>query len=579
MICLPEVEQDVENYIDGVLSGEIVAGRLVKLACQRHRHDLEHAWERGFVFDRDIATRACMFFPLVCRHSIGEWDGQPFNLSPWQKFVVWCIFGWRKIDTKTRRFSCAYISVARKNGKTSVLAALALLLMYADEPFEPGAEIYVAATKERQAHIMYREACRIVKSSPTLSKIARIRSAPHGIHYEAHNSSFAPLGSDSQTTDGLNIHGSLMDEIHEWGERHRGLKDKLETGTGSRRQPLQVMITTAGTDHSQIWIEEDGYGERVLESVVTGNILDDSRFVYIARIDEEDDPLDEKCWPKANPNLGISAKVEKIQEFANKAKSQPTALSVLTRYYCNRRVGSTERAISLDAWMKGKDAVEIDDGAYGHGGLDIGRSDDWCAISAVFPMEIADVEEEVDGEKKTVRRATRWEIISKAWCCKEGDFRIDREPFRRWIAEGRLVAHEGNQVDFAEVVDEIVSWSAKYNLLTWAYDPNHARLIASQLEQKHGIQMFSFAQFERFYNEPCIRFVQEMSAGNIRHGNDPVLEWQAGNLKYARSHGGLVKPDKSNNESKIDGMVATLMAFSECLFAEKNEASGNLFIS
>lgn len=573
MICFPEVESEVEDYIDGVITGRIVAGKLVKLACQRHRHDLERAWERGYFFDPDIATRACMFFPMVCRHSIGEWDGQPFHLSKWQKFVVWVLFGWRKTDTKTRRFSSAYISVARKNGKTSMLAALALLLMYKDEPFEAGAEIYVAATKERQAHIMYREAVRIVNSSPTLKKKARIRCAPHGIHYEEQNSFFAPLGSDSQSTDGLNIHGSLMDEIHEWGERHRGLKDKLETATGSRRQPLQVMITTAGTDHSQIWIEEDGYSERVLDHVVTGNVIDDSRFVYIARIDDEDDPLDESCWEKANPNLHISAKVEKIQELANKARHQPAALSVLTRYHCNRRVGSTERAIPLDTWMKGIAPVTVEDGAYGHGGLDIGRSDDWCAISAVFPMEIADVEEEVDGEKRMVRRATKWEIISKAWTCKDGEFRVEREPFRRWISEGLLVAHDGNQVDFSEVVDEIVVWSAKYNLLSWAYDPNEARLVADMLQNKHGIPVFKFTQSEKFYNEPCKKFVLEMDAGNIIHGNDPVLEWQAGNLKYHKSHKGLVMPDKSNDASKIDGLVATLMAFSECLFAEKNEMS------
>jgi phage terminase large subunit-like protein len=392
----------------------------------------------------------------------------------------------------------------------------------------------------------------------------RIRSAPHGIFYEAQNSFMRPLGSDSGTLDGLEPHGVLKDELHEWREKHRETKEKMETGGGTRRQPLDITITTAGTDHSEIWIAEDDYACRVLESVITGNIIDDSYFAFIARLDEEDDPFDESCWPKANPGLGIAPKVEYIRDIANEARHKPDAHTKLIRYCCNRRVGSLERAISVDTWMKGAATLTVQAGAYGHGGFDMGRSHDWAAIAACFPIE-----EKTDEGVKIVR----WEVKSKAWTVKDGAFRVDREPFRSWIQLGLLTAHEGNQVDFSEVIREIVAWSTLYQILTWAFDPNHARLAADTLQNTHGLKVFSFTQTHRYYNEPCRRFVEEMDSGRIIHGNDPVLEWQARNLEYDRNNQGLVMPDKSKRESKIDGLVATLMAFSECLFAEKNSPS------
>lgn len=561
MIAFPQPKDDVNQYIAGVLSGEIVVGRLVKLAVERHVHDLEHAWERGYKFDEDIATRACAFFPAVCRHSLGEWNNEPFHLSGWQTFVVWVIFGWRRIDDGTRRFRKAYISVARKNGKTTMIAAMALLMMFRDEPFEHGAEIYCAATKERQAKIMYNEAVRIRNRSPSLKKRSRLRKAPHGLHWEAKDSFFCPIGSDSDSTDGLNPHAVLKDEVHAWRERHRGLKEKLETGSGARRQPLDVTITTAGDDHSQIWIEENEYAVRCLESVVTGNLIDDGLFAYIACIDEQDDPFDEACWPKANPNWEISVKPESVRRVANEAKHKPSALTQLVRYHCNRRVGSLERAIPIDVWILGKDQLTVQPGATGHGGMDLGRSDDWAAIAACFPVE--DVDE--DGEP-----FIRYEVKSKAWTVKDGAFNVDREPFRTWIGKGLLTAHEGDQVDFTAVIDEMVAWSAEYDILTWAYDPAFARLAADELQNTHGLTVFKFTQSPHFYNEPCVRFLEAMKAGRIRHGSDPVLEWQAANLEFKRDGRGLVMPDKSKREFKIDGLVACLMAFSECLFAEKS---------
>lgn len=573
MIAFSQPKQQVQAYIEGVLSGEIVVGKYARLAVERHLHDLEHAWERGFKFDEHIATRACAFFPTCCRHSIGEWAGERLELSGWQMFCIWVLFGWRRIDTGLRRFRRAYQTVARKNGKTTWAAALALLLMFADEPFEPGAQIFVAATKEDQAKIMHREAVNMVKASPTLSKRARIRKSPSSIVWEEKDSFFRPLGSDSEGTDGLNPHGVLEDELHAWRERHRGLKEKLATGGGARRQPLEVIVTTAGDDTSELWKEEDKYAVDVLESVVTGNIIDDTYFAFIARIDEEDDPFDEECWAKANPNLGVSVKLEYLRESANRAKNKPSETNQFIRYHANRAVAATSREISVEDWLKGASALTIQPGACGHGGLDMGRTNDWAAIAACFPVSLGP--ELVDGipvEK------FRYEVIAKAWTVRHGDFPVDREPFRTWIANGWLEACDGDQVDFTEIEQEIVRWHERYKIATWAYDPVQARLIAGRLLNVHGINVFPFNQNHKYYNEPCSRFLEELRAGRIIHANEPVLAWQAGNVMFHRNHDGLMKPDKSNRISKIDGMVALLMAFSECLFAEKQDHEGSLIV-
>lgn len=556
MIAQYNPRAEVQAYIDGVLSGSIVVGRLVRMAVERHVQDLNHGPERGLKFDYNKACRAVMFFPTACHHSIGEWDDEPFVLSDWQAFIVWCLFGWINVSEGTRRFRRAYLSVARKNGKTTWAAGLGLLLTFFDD--EPGAEVYCCATKERQARILHKEAVRMVNASPSLKKRAECRRAPPSINWDAEDSFFQPLGSDSDTTDGLNPHGIIEDELHAWRERHRGLKEKLATGGNSRRQPLSIMITTAGDDHSEIWKEEDSDAVRALESVISGNIVDDSLFAFVARIDEEDDPFNEAVWPKANPNYGISVKPERMREMANQARQNPAKMNQFLRYHCNVQVSSTERAIAAEVWARGNEPLSVVNGAFGYGGLDIGRSNDWCAIGAAFPI----VGTNEDGEQFI----ERWEIKSKAWTCKSGDFPVDHEPYRGWIRDGLLECCDGDQVDFAEVRREIARWSEEYQIVNWAFDPSFAASDAQLIESECGIQIFKFYQTARMYNEPIRRFLSALEAGKIRHGNDPVLGWQAGNLTIMKSkRTDEWMPEKGQKLYKIDGMISVLMAFAGTL--------------
>jgi phage terminase large subunit-like protein len=558
MIALTNPKHDVQAYIDGVTSGDIVAGKLVRLAVQRHVSDLKHAHARGWRFDVSAASKAVLFFPACCRHSIGEWDGEPFVLSPWQAFVVWVLFGWRNIQTGYRRFRKAFLSVARKNGKTTMVAGLGLLLMFMDTPFEAGCEIYCAATKEDQAKILYREAVRMVEASSDLDALATIRKSRAEIAWEENHSTFKPLGSDSKGMDGLNPHGVLLDELHAWREQHRQLKEKLETGGGARRQPLEIIITTAGDDKSQLWIEEDAFAVKVLESVISGNVIDDTTFAYICRIDEEDDPFNEDVWPKANPNYDVSVKPQYLRDQANEAKHKPTTTNQFLRYHCNVKVGSTERAISAEMWAKGNEPLITAAGAQGFGGIDLGRSDDWCAIGGCFPVLRPKLSEEDDG-------ISHWEIRAKAWTSKDGEFPVTAEPYRSWIKDGLLECSSGNQVDFAAVKQEIRVWSDLYNITNWAFDPNFATAPAQDWQEDIGIELYRFYQTPKYYNEPVRRFLSELKAGRIRHGNEPVLGWQAGNLTIRRNAKDEWMPEKGQKLHKIDGMIAVLMAFAGCI--------------
>ena len=249
-----------EKYIDDVVAGRVVACHWVQQAAQRHIDDLREGGQRGLVFDRDAAEHALKFFTIL-KHSKGEWAGRPIELEPWQQFLLWVLFGWKK-DDGTRRFRTAYIEVARKNGKSTIGAGVGLYLLAADG--EPGAEIYSAATKRDQARITHLEAVRMVRASPMLRK--RIRTFRDNLNIGGTASKFEPLGADADTLDGLNIHGAIIDEIH--AHKTREVWDKIDTATGARRQPLMFGITTAGYDRQSLCWTLNEYTKKILDRVI-----------------------------------------------------------------------------------------------------------------------------------------------------------------------------------------------------------------------------------------------------------------------------------------------------------------------
>jgi phage terminase large subunit-like protein len=300
-----------EQYCADVLSGKIVAGLLLRRAVERHRKDLKTAKQRGWYFDAADAFAVLGYFQFF-KHSKGKWAGQPVVLEPWQIFIVWCLFGWKR-SNGYRRFRRFYIEIARKNGKSTFIACIGIILLALDG--EQGAEVYSAATKRDQAKIVFLEARRMVLKSPELRELIQV--SKQSLSCEAFESSFMPLSAEGDTLDGLNIHGGLIDELH--AHKTRDVWDVLDSGTGSRMQPMLGGITTAGFDQEGICYEIRSYGVEVLNPELP-QVDDEAFFFFIACIDDDDDPFDEACWPKANPNQGVSVFLEDLRDLARRAR-------------------------------------------------------------------------------------------------------------------------------------------------------------------------------------------------------------------------------------------------------------------
>lgn len=568
----------VNEYIENVLSGKIIAGRLVKLAVRRQVDDLKNGGSRGFYFDEDIAWDACDFFPKVLRHSADEWAGKPFILSDNQTFITWTLMGWRRTDTKMRRFRKGYVSCARKWGKTEWCAGMSHLSLAADDPIAMGAENYVAATKEKQAAKMHREAIAMAEQSPSLMKIMVINK--NNIAVPRYRSFFQPLGSDSKTNAGWNPHWIFLDELCDWQEHHRDLWGALTTGSGARSQPMRLVICTAGDDSSDIWQKEDDYAVKILESVITGDIIDDEYFAYIARIDDErscedcdgtdkgcrvcggtgmlppDDPLDEKVWIKAQPNLDITVPKAYYIGEANQAKHKPEALYDFTRYQCNRKVTSSVKAITPEAWSRCDGELSDWSGKESYGAFDLGWESDLSSITIVCKVDETDDEE---GTSVGIFEARSWSFI-----CEETERDLNREPFATFIRLGLLTVTPGSTTDvMGTVVPRIVEVSDQYNVVQWAFDPSNARAVSNVLEVEHGMQVFKFTQSHGMYNESLRCFLKAVRDKTLRHGGDPLLAWCASNLVISKEKGAQDRwmPDKKKSREKIDPIVAMIMAF------------------
>lgn len=546
MIAAKDHRSDVYNYIDAVLCGDVITSRLVRLAVRRHVADTKRSRTRIFPykFDPKYANEAIDFLQL-CPQSKGKWAGEPLKLEPWQKFIVWCVFGWRRKADKTRRFRKAFITLGRKNGKSTLCAAIGLLLMIFDNPLEGGAEVYVVATKEEQARIVHEEAKRMVRRSLDLGRCAE--TFTKAITCSRNDGTFKPLGSDSDQS-GFNPHGVIKDELHAWRDRHRNLFDEMSTGGASRTQPLELIITTAGDDKSNIWREELDYATRVVEAVETGEDIGDTVFSYIACLDKDDDPFDEGTWIKANPNLGVSVSQEYLREQAAEAKAKPTATNAFLRYHCNIATSSHERAILTELWAAGAvDEIEHDGLIFG--AIDLGRSDDFAGLAVVSKGDDGKIRLSVD-----------------SYTCSDRASELQTAEVKAWIGSGCLHQHDGDAIDFTAIEDRIVELSRRWRIVNWAADPTFAGQLLQRLQSVHGIQVYEFGQTPRSYNEPIRSFLRELKAGNILHTKDPCQGWQARNLTIRRNAMDQWMPDKGVGWQKIDAMVASLMAYAGVIY-------------
>lgn len=552
-----------------VVDGRIVAGHLTRLACQRHLGDLKAGKARGLVWDRAAALHAIEFFSHL-RHSTGEWAGQPFDLQPWQQFVVGSVFGWKRADG-LRRFRTAYVEVARKNGKSALLAGIALYALVADG--EAGAHVYAAATTRDQARIVFGEAERMVAASPALS--ARVTRTVNNLAVLPTASWFRPLSADASKMDGLNVHFAAVDEVHE----HPGpeIIQKLNTATGARRQPLIVEITTAGHDRHSVCRQHHEFSVKALEGTLPQETAD-PWFGFIATIDEGDDWTDPKVWVKANPSLGVTVKIDDLKRQIDEAREMPAQQNAIRRLRLNEWTEQVTRWLDMEVWAEGGLPVtaggadiagelarleQLLAGRECYGGLDLARVNDLSAFLLLFPPTRDPALGDLAG---------KWIVLSRFWVPEEDILRRarrDRVPYDVWRDQGFLVATPGNATDFAFIEAEIVSLAGRFDLRELAYDRTFAGEIVQHL-QDEGLNLVQFGQGFLSMAAPTAELERLAVSRLLWHGGHPVLRWNASNVAVRHDPAGNIKPDKERSSERIDGIVALCNALGRAMLRDES---------
>jgi phage terminase large subunit-like protein len=545
----------VVAYCRGVLDGSVPASLMIRKAVERHLRDLETGGQRGLHFDRAAAEHVVMFFRLL-KHSKGEWSGQMFDLAPWQQFILWNLFGWKRSDG-LRRYRTAFVEVPRKNGKSTLSAGIGLYLMIADG--EPGAEIYSAATKRDQAKITWEEAVRMVGASPALTAMIRHWRASDTLVMEGTASKFVPLGADADTMDGLNIHGAIIDELH--AHRTSAVVDVLDTATGARRQPLTFEVTTAGFDRESICYQHYTYSRQIL----TQAIADDAWFAFIAELDDGDDWQDERTWAKANPNLGISVKLDDLQRKADKARQMPSALNGFLRLHLDMWTQQSDRWIDLELWganFRGAVTAEGLAGRPGYGGLDLSAVSDLTAWVVAFPR--------ADGSG-----------ILDLWCrfwCPESRLTDPgnryAEQYQAWARAGFLTTTPGNAIDYPRVKADVLQDASQFRIIDLNVDRLFQGYSMSIELQDEGLIVLGMGQGFLSMAAPMKTFERLLLEHKLNHGGNPILRWMAGNVAVRQDPAGNLKPDKAESQGKIDGIVAAVMALDRW---ERNENGPSVY--
>lgn len=507
-------------------------------------------------FNARLADAACAWIERHCVHTEAQWAGQPFKLAAWQRNdIVRPLFGTVRADG-TRRYRRAYIEVARKNGKTELAAAIGLALTAADG--EPGGQVYSAAVNADQAKICFNKAGVMVNLSPSLTRELQVYKT--SVFCPALGSSFKPLASGPKSKHGFSPSGAIYDEIHEWPDGE--LANVIHQGTGARRQPLEVYITTAG-------VFGRGFGWEMHEhacKVRDGLVEDDELLVVIYAADADDDWTDPEVWKKANPNLGISIKLEYLESECRQARGNPRKENAFRRFHLNQWTEQAERWLSMLDWKacSGDDTWrEIEAMVAGWtccGGLDLSTTTDLTACVWTFPPQIDEF----------------WRFVFRFWLPEARltlrEERKDGVPFSRWRDEGALIVTPGSIIDYAAVRRQIMADAARYRVQKLAIDRWNASQIAVEL-QDDGAPVEFFGQGFASMSAPAKELERIVTGHLVRHGGHPVAHWQAGNAVITEDSAGNIKPAKDRAVDRIDGVVAEIMGIGMVLARPANPPS------
>ena len=496
-------------------------------------------------YDKGAADFAVAFIESLC-HTKGTWAGKPFELIDWQERIIRDLFGILK-KNGYRQFNTAYVEIPKKQGKSELAAAVALLLCCGDG--EERAEVYGCAADRQQAGIVFDVAADMVRMCPALSKRVKILASQKRMVFQPTNSFYQVLSAEAYSKHGFNIHGVVFDELHT--QPNRKLFDVMTKGSGdARMQPLYFLITTAGTDTQSICYETHQKALDILE----GRKIDHTFYPVIYGAKEEEDWTSPAVWKKANPSLGITVGIDKVQAACDSAKQNPGEENSFRQLRLNQWVKQSIRWMPMHKWDACAFPVSEDEleGRVCYGGLDLSSTTDITAFVLVFPpMDESD----------------KYAVLPYFWIPEDNvDLRVRRDhvPYDVWQRQGKLETTEGNVVHYGYIEKFIERLGERFNIREIAFDRWGAVQMVQNLEGM-GFTVVPFGQGFASMSPPTKELMKLVLEEKIAHGGHPVLRWNMDNIFIRTDPAGNIKADKAKSTEKIDGAIALIMALDRAI--------------
>ncbi len=496
-------------------------------------------------YDKGAADFAVAFIESLC-HTKGTWAGKPFELIDWQERIIRDLFGILK-KNGYRQFNTAYVEIPKKQGKSELAAAVALLLCCGDG--EERAEVYGCAADRQQASIVFEVAADMVRMCPALNKRVKILASQKRMVFQPTNSFYQVLSAEAYSKHGFNIHGVVFDELHT--QPNRKLFDVMTKGSGdARMQPLYFLITTAGTDTQSICYETHQKALDILE----GRKIDHTFYPVIYGAKEDEDWTSPEVWKKANPSLGITVGLDKVQAACDSAKQNPGEENSFRQLRLNQWVKQSVRWMPMHKWDVCAFPVDEDEleGRVCYGGLDLSSTTDITAFVLVFPP---------------VDEADKYMVLPYFWIPEDNvDLRVRRDhvPYDVWQRQGKLETTEGNVVHYGFIEKFIERLGERFNIREIAFDRWGAVQMVQNLEGM-GFTVVPFGQGFASMSPPTKELMKLVLEERLAHGGHPVLRWNMDNIFIRTDPAGNIKADKAKSTEKIDGAIALIMALDRAI--------------
>ena len=529
----------IEQYVKEIRAGHCIVSRRVRKVYEQLAADIKEP--RGdYIFDERRANRPIEFIERFCRHSKGEWAGKSVRLELFQKAFISALFGFIHKETRFRKYRETMFYVARKNGKSVLLSCIALYCLIADD--EGGAEVYSVATKKDQARIIFDELCNMTRQSPDLSQILKKRKSD--LYFPLTMSKAQPLGKISDTLDGLNSSLVIMDELH--GIKDRNLYEVMKQSQSARRQPLLIMITTAGTIRECIFDDMYKYACDVADGVIT----DETFLPIMYELDDKKEWLNPLAWEKANPGINKIKKLDDIVGKVERAKNSPRDLTgILCKDF--NVISSVNTAWLTYDDIENPETFNIEDfrGCYAIGGADLSITTDLtCATLLLMNKD----------EKR---------FVTQMYFLPRDNFeqRVNEEklPYDKWHEAGLLRLCNGNTIDYSDVTAWFLEMVERYEIApAWVYyDSYSARYWVDEMSA-HGFNMVRCIQGSKTLSLPMQNLGADLKAKKINYNNNPLLKWCISNTGIQEDRNGNIVPVKANSPKyRIDGLASLLDAY------------------